>query len=173
MQNKTQQAGLTTINTLNKKPTPCLHQPSRAYLNNSKKHTLNTNPPITAQTVVTNHQADSPRAPKTYSLKPTSSPTALAEVHMTTPMCHPSTLEMNPLCCIAPVLITQDQANSVAAILPDQYISKSRELPKIEPLAAGFFSQNTKLNRVSTTVNHNGEDTIMEVRDMQPQWHCG
>ena len=40
---------------------------------------------------------------------------------MTTPICHPSTLEMNPLCCIAPVLINQDQANSVAAILPGQF----------------------------------------------------
>ena len=101
-------------------PAPCLHQPSRAYLNNFKKHTLNTNLPITTQTVVTTHQGHSPRAPKTYSLRPTSSPTTLAKVHMTTPMCHPSTLEMNPLCCISPVLINQDQANSVAEILPGQ-----------------------------------------------------
>lgn len=64
---------------------------------------------------------------------------------------------------------SQLSSSDIARSIPirDQCIGKSRELPKIEPLAAGFFSQNTKLDRVSTTVNHNGEDTIMEVRDMK------
>ena len=64
---------------------------------------------------------------------------------------------------------SQLSSSNIARSIPirDQCIGKSRELPKTEPLAAGFFSQNTKLDRVSTTVNHNGEDTIMEVRDMK------
>ena len=62
-------------------------------------------------------------------------------------------------------LSSRDTARSIA--IRDQCIGKSRELPKIEPLAMGLFSHNTKLDRISITVNHNGKDTIMEVRDMK------
>jgi len=62
-------------------------------------------------------------------------------------------------------LSSRDIARSIP--IRDQCIGKSRELPKIEPLAAGLFSHNTKLDKISITVNHNGKDTIMEVRDMK------
>jgi hypothetical protein len=76
---------------------------------------------------------------------------------------------MNPLSCIALVLIDRDRANPIGGKSPGQcqigLEAPVRTVSYTRPsLSVQVSSADTESDRVSTVVNHNAEDAITEAR---------
>ena len=80
-------------------------------------------------------------------------------------------VDMNPLCCIAPVSIDRDRANSVVAKSPSQcQLGLDSSVKTVShgskpSLSAQDTSVSADSNKASSTLNHDDEETVTEARD--------